>query len=550
MIIKSLQRMTHRILTASVLLLISFLHAADSVCTPSETSQQSSQMKATHQPPHNGTKIVATPEPISPTAWRLGFTSLNAEMKVKKLPVEGKVPAWLRGSFISTGPGKYEIKESKGKTWLDGFAMLHRFSFTHEGVSYVNKFIETNYYSESCQKGAMCTSAICDANASYFTKLAAALSDSDRPPYDNVNVNVLCHNNCCMAVTETPAHVCFDKKTLKTKGKVCYQDSLKPHVACPHPFIDPATGEWINFATTFGRKSSYTIYKMSPKNLERVPLATLSTSYPSYMHSFSCTPHYVILIEVPLVVSPYDLAMNGKPFMENFVWKNQPTTITVVNRATGATVGQYTTDPFFTLHHVNAREVDGTQILIDLVAYPNDEIVKTFYLEDVLKKENHAFQQGMLKRITIDIKTKKVTVSPLHQTPLEMPRINQEYLLTKSYSYVYGLSSENGRKYYDRIVKLNITDGSQLLWKSDFCYPSEAIFIAKPDAKKEDDGVLLSIVLDSASKKSFLLILDATTMKEVARVQLQHHIPFTVHGNFFPKPKPTIKEAFDAALHR
>ena len=60
--------------------------------------------------------------------------------------------------------------------------------------------------------------------------------------------------------------------------------------------------------------------------------------------------------------------------------------------------------------------------------------------------------------------------------------------------------------------------------------------MAHPDAEHEDDGVLLSVVLDARSEtrqpRSFLLVLDAADLSELARAHAPHHIPFGFHGQF------------------
>eukprot|EP00961_Rhodomonas_salina_P172534 2326706-Rhodomonas_salina.1 len=61
----------------------------------------------------------------------------------------------------------------------------------------------------------------------------------------------------------------------------------------------------------------------------------------------------------------------------------------------------------------------------------------------------------------------------------------------------------------------------------------EPIFVPNPQAASEDDGVLLSVVLDGSTDKSFLLGLDAATMQEVFRAQLPHHCPAGFHGEWF-----------------
>ena len=42
----------------------------------------------------------------------------------------------------------------------------------------------------------------------------------------------------------------------------------------------------------------------------------------------------------------------------------------------------------------------------------------------------------------------------------------------------------------------------------------------------------MSVVLDSARERSFLLVLDAGDMTELARAETPHHIPYGFHGAF------------------
>ena len=58
--------------------------------------------------------------------------------------------------------------------------------------------------------------------------------------------------------------------------------------------------------------------------------------------------------------------------------------------------------------------------------------------------------------------------------------------------------------------------------------------MAEPGAEAEDAGVLLSIVLDEERGSSFLAVLDAATLEELARAEAPHHIPFGFHGQFAP----------------
>jgi beta,beta-carotene 9',10'-dioxygenase len=87
--------------------------------------------------------------------------------------------------------------------------------------------------------------------------------------------------------------------------------------------------------------------------------------------------------------------------------------------------------------------------------------------------------------------------------------------------------------FIDNLVKLDLERNAGSSWYEDGCYPGEPVFVATPRAANEDDGVLLSVVLDAKKATSFLLILDASSFREVARAEVPHHIPFGFHGNYF-----------------
>lgn len=59
------------------------------------------------------------------------------------------------------------------------------------------------------------------------------------------------------------------------------------------------------------------------------------------------------------------------------------------------------------------------------------------------------------------------------------------------------------------------------------------MFAGRPGRTAEDDGVVLSVVLDAPRGTSFLLVLDAATFTELARAELPHPVLFGYHGQFY-----------------
>jgi carotenoid cleavage dioxygenase-like enzyme len=77
-----------------------------------------------------------------------------------------------------------------------------------------------------------------------------------------------------------------------------------------------------------------------------------------------------------------------------------------------------------------------------------------------------------------------------------------------------------------------VTSGDVHTWRAAGSYPGEPVFVPGPAAVAEDDGVVMSVVLDADRGRSVLLVLDAGSFTELARAEVPHAIPFGFHGQF------------------
>jgi carotenoid cleavage dioxygenase-like enzyme len=281
----------------------------------------------------------------------------------------------------------------------------------------------------------------------------------------------------------------------------------------------------------------YQVYTLAGSTASRKLLATLPVQEPAYMHSFGLSEHYVILAEYPLVVNPLKMLLSGKPFAENLTWQpERGTTFLIFRKADGKLVGRYRCDPFFCFHHVNAFERDN-ELIVDLIAYRDAEIIRSLYLDALRNTSDDGPRQppNELRRYTIAFNTGMVRYEALSDEWLELPRINYEHCHTKDYRFVYatGLHKQQPHDFSNQLVKVDIHQQSAKTWYQPGMYPGEPVFVASPDARSEDDGVVLSVVLDAVQGGSFLLVLDAGNFAEIGRVLAPHRIPFGFHGQFF-----------------
>ena len=72
-------------------------------------------------------------------------------------------------------------------------------------------------------------------------------------------------------------------------------------------------------------------------------------------------------------------------------------------------------------------------------------------------------------------------------------------------------------------------------------YASEMSFIPNPDAKSEDDGVLVTITFDGEREQSYFAVIDAVSFEILDKAWLPHFIPWSAHGMYFPEAKWTLQ---------
>ena len=122
----------------------------------------------------------------------------------------------------------------------------------------------------------------------------------------------------------------------------------------------------------------------------------------------------------------------------------------------------------------------------------------------------------------------------LSSESIELPSIHYQQHNGQNYRYAYGVSTNllHPENIDNQLIKVDTKSGNSKIWSQEDCYPGEPVFVATHDGTKEDDGVLLSVVLDGMKGRSFLLALDAQNMDEIGRAEVPHHIPFGFHGMY------------------
>ncbi|KAF9270537.1 carotenoid oxygenase [Marasmius fiardii PR-910] len=512
------------------------------------------------------------------------------------LKVCGNIPSWLSGVLYRTGPGTYNIPTSKDPAqvvhvqhWFDGLSMNHRFEIHPDGhVSYCSRKSTDDYERQVADEGKLpgitfgqehdiCQSIF----RKFFTTFKQRVSlPPSSPSSDNVGVTLTPnmpgwdklisglssdaltreHAGPRYLVAKTDANLLqlLDPVSLEPLSTVTYQ-ALDPRLdgqfSAAHECRDSEANEYYNYSLTLGPKPTYKIFKIKGDSGDIEILTEIKDAPPSYIHSFAITSKYVVLIIWQAHISGYGLPILYHKNVAQAIAKWNPdldSVFYVIDKKKGGVVAKYTTPPFFCFHQLNAFD-DPTKddIVIDMAIYENHSVISNLYLDKLcnIKSEN-SMAMGRARRFRLSSIT-----SPKSQRPraaeveftlgqsdsIELPTINPGNS-QRPYRYAYGINKRDAHDhstFADRIIKLDVTntESGHKFWQAPGYTPSEPIFVPRPDGQSEDDGAVLSVVLDGERGKSMLVILDATDMKEVARAEMETVYPIGFHGVFTPALK-------------
>lgn len=457
----------------------------------------------------------------------LAFTSVNQEFSEYILkPDISKLPDWFSGQVLRVGPAKFEYGQIKLNHWFDGLAMLYSFQRHGKNIYFSNKYLESEQYFAS-KKGEMRYDEFGTMVPSKINKIAAILKTilglkSDKPSF---NVNILSFKNKLLATSEVATMLEFNKENLQTLEEFRFDDNLKGQFSCAHPQFDPTTKEQFNFVVNISKDCHYSLYKVSKGSSKRELLYKFSNSQFIYNHTLFLTKNYVVLYLGPLRARSVDFL--SKPISEVISHdSNAKCQFLIVNRNT--LEAKYIDAPSFVmLHSANAFE-KGQKIYLDFMEYiDNLEPYKKFYFKNI--DNDDCKLQTQVNRVIINLDDGLVSKTIIADKNAEFARINQKFL-TKDYQFMYLANRKGEAEFFNSVIKLDLYNNS--ISECDFAddYVSEPIFIANPEAKSEDDGLIFVNIIDNIKRLSYVVYLDAKDLSIVYKAYLPIQIPPALHG--------------------
>ncbi|XP_008305705.1 beta,beta-carotene 15,15'-dioxygenase [Cynoglossus semilaevis] len=514
--------------------------------------------------------------------------SKNAEERPEpqKAEIKGNIPSWLQGTLLRNGPGIFTVGETSYQHWFDGMAIIHSFAFKDGEMTHRSRFLRSDTYKENMAANRivvseMGTMAYPDPSKNFIFKAITFLHHTVPDFTDNGASNIIKYGNDYYATSETNYICKIDPVTLETQDKVDYMKYLPVNLATSHPHYD-REGNAYNIGTSIAEKgkTKYTLFKVPAasandedgkptlKNVEVVcTIPCRSLLMPSYYHSFGMTDNYIIFVEQPFKL---DILRMATAYMRGVSWASclkfcpeEKTIIHLIDKKTRKEVEtKYLTGTMVVYHHVNAYEEDG-HVVFDIIAYDNTSLYEMFYISR-LKEHGNTYDENYCKptyrRFVLPtssdkgaavgenlVKLTNTTATAVKEKEgklwcqhevlcegFELPRINYDSN-GKKVKYVYGNCVVQSAL-ADKIGKFDTETKKMIYWKEDNCWPSEPIFVPRPNGESEDDGVVLAAVINSnPDQADFLLVLEGRTFTELARANVNAKLQKDVHGYFIPQ---------------
>lgn len=476
------------------------------------------------------------------------------------LPVTGTLPGWLRGTYLANGPGVFEAGDTGLRHWFDPFGMLRRLDIGDGRVHYRNRHIDSQ------------DRRYADAGKGVRTPFPGTPADRSLPARlyqtfagvfpDNPVIGVTRVADTDLAVTESRWAQAVDEE-LETTGRADETAGLDCDLTLGHrhhvPAFRPGGPAFLELGVSYGRNVEYTLFRRpddpdAPTVTgggevplpEPEPLATLAFEEFPYVHAFALTEEHVIVPEIPFGLDGSVLlrsALTRETFLDAFTEYDRDARFHVLTRE-GERVATVPADPFFVYHIANSYEVPGpdgpAEIVLDLVAFTDERAVTGLTLDNI-RSDAVDLPGGDLVRYRLPLDgDRRATREPLLSGPVEFPTVHYRRYNGREHRYVYCAETRRDGALPSHLAKADTTraPGYADRWTAPDCYPGEPVFVPAPAPETEDDGVVLSLVLDTDTDRTFLLVLDASSFRELARAPLPHRLPFAFHGEFYGPTSP------------
>lgn len=437
--------------------------------------------------------------------------------------MEGTLPPGLCATVLRTGPG---LMERFGRRLLHSFeadGALSGLRLHADGRAEVAvRVVESpGYLAEQAAGRPLFGSA-----APWWRRVLNGLRGRDKA---TGNTSIMTWQGRTYALMEASRPLEIDPADLST-GATTDLGGVLGGTFSAHPHRLARQGVSINFGMHYGPRPHLRLYALPDHGRARV-LGEVDLPWNAMVHDFAVTERYAVFVICPLQMSVPRAMLAPRDLGSLFRWKPAAgTEIIVVPLDDVEHPVRASADARFVFHLANAHH-HGDDLVVDLVQYPSADVVTALAGEG-----GPVVDPSRLQRLVLDpVRGRVHADEPRWDRGCDFPVLPAERVghdggtlwLMISEDGVTGIARHDGRT------------GTVDAWETGPGFSaSEPLFVPAPGASRDDEGWLVSLVLDGWRGESFFGIFDADrpSAGPLARVWMGQALPITFHGTVLPGP--------------
>lgn len=454
------------------------------------------------------------------------WTPLREEVTAIDLEViEGAIPTDIDGVYLRNTEN--QLHQPLGRYHpFDGDGMIHQIDFCNGTVSYRNRFVRTRCFQAEQEEGG-----------SLWGGLADRAGTSLRPGFgahgslkDSSSTDIIVHAGKAISTFyQCGEGYVLDPETLEQHGMAPWVplDGISAH-----PKVDDRTGELMFF--NYSKHAPFMHYGVVDRDGRLTHYIPVPLPGPRLPHDMTFSENWSIVNDLPVF---WDAELLKRDIHAARLHEGMPARFALIPRhGTPDEIRWFEAAPTYVLHFLNAYE-EGEEVVMDGYFQENPTPAPLEnadgYGHLMAYVDEHSFRPK-LHRWRFNLADGLTREERLDDRILEFGMINQR-VAGRKHRYIYSTTSKPGWFLFNGFVKHDLETGQS--WEvmlEDGRYASEAPFAPRTGAVDEDDGYLVSFLIDENRGTSECVLIDCKKFAEgpVCRIALPHKICSGTHAHW------------------
>lgn len=454
------------------------------------------------------------------------WTPLHEEVTAIDLEViEGAIPTDIDGVYLRNTEN--QLHQPLGRYHpFDGDGMIHQIDFRNGTASYRNRFVRTRCFQAEQEAGGSLWGGLADRAG---TSLRAGFG-AHGSLKDSSSTDIIVHAGKAISTFyQCGEGYVLDPETLEQHGMAPWVpiDGISAH-----PKVDDRTGELMFF--NYSKNAPFMHYGVVDRDGKLTHYIPVPLPGPRLPHDMTFSENWSIVNDLPVF---WDAELLKRDIHAARLHEGVPARFALIPRHGGPDeIRWFEAEPTYVLHFLNAYE-EGDEVVMDGY-FQEDPTPAPLENADgyghlTAYVDEHSFRPK-LHRWRFNLADGTTREERLDDRILEFGMINQR-VAGRKHRYIYSTTSKPGWFLFNGFVKHDLDTGeSWELMLEDGRYASEAPFAPRAGAVDEDDGYLVSFIIDENRGTSECVLIDCKRFEDgpVCRIALPHKICSGTHAHW------------------